>query len=179
MAEKIQFDRTILGWIAKTPAEAHPSTTPAANYMPPAQGYAVAMVRPGDDLSDLEAAMCEVMPGARVVWIDAPDSGEDPERHLGFINSLLSFAGQPDVSGMELEQIQPTLPERLYPLVDFLVVNHAERLPLASLHALRRYRSMPPTVLISYDTSLFGTLSRDLLLMRNVYFFQSEAGPAY
>ncbi len=179
MPKTIHFDRSVLRWIAKSPTDASPTTLPEANIMPPAQGYAVAMVRPDDDLSDLDTAIMEVMPGARIVRIEAPDRGDDESRARDFINQLLMIAGRPAVQGEDVEQVRSTLPALLYPLVDFLIIDHAERLPVDSLHTLRRYRGMPPTILISNDTGLFSTLSRDLLLMRNVYFFQSEAGPAY
>ena len=179
MQKTIHFDRTVLRWIAKSASDTHPTTLPEANTLPAGQGYAVAMVRPEDDLSDLDAAIREVMPGARVARVAAPEGGGEDERALRFLNRLLEIAGEPAAAGAEAERIEPLLPQLLYPRVDFLVVDHAERLPADSLHALRRYHSMPPTILISYDTDLLATLSRDLLLMRNVYFFQSEAGPAY
>ncbi|HEY3345542.1 MAG TPA: hypothetical protein VGJ97_11480 [Anaerolineaceae bacterium] len=180
MAQQISFDREILRWITKNEADTHPTTTPVANLMLPAQGYAVAMVRRGDDLSDLEAAMQEVNPGARVVRLEAPESGNADARFRTFLDQLLEVAGLGPLSeGADLEQAQAALPGLLYPLVDFLVIDAAERLPVPSLHALRRHKSMPPTILISYDTEFLGTLSREILLMRNVYFFQTEAGPAY
>jgi hypothetical protein len=180
MPQKLTFDRTVLQWIAKNDADSHPTTTPTANLMLPAQGYAVAMVRADDDLSDLQTAMQEVSPGARIVQIEAPLGSDGNEQHLRFINQLQELAGQPPLSaGDDLEAAGAALPALLYPLVDFLVIDHAERLPVPSLHTLRRHKSMPPTVLISYDTHFLETLSRDILLMRNVYFFQTEAGTAY
>jgi hypothetical protein len=180
MAQKIHFDREILRWITKNAADTHPTTTPVANLMLPAQGYAVAMVRPGDDLGDLQVAMEEVNPGGRVVRLEAPGGDDAEGRTRTFLNQLLEIAGHAPLTGDDdPDQVQAALPGLLYPLVDFLVIEHAERLTVPSLQALRRHKGMPPTILISYDTEFLGTLSRDILLMRNVYFFQSESGPAY
>jgi hypothetical protein len=174
VSKKLVIDRNILKWIAKSPADANPTTTPVANLMLPAQGYAVALVNPEDDLADLQAAMEEISPGARVARLEAPAGGDEASQHREFLNLLRWVAGAPALSETDdLDQAQAALPDLLYPVVDFLVVDHAERLTIPSLHTLRRHAGMPPTILIAYDTQFLSTLSRDLLLMRNVYFFQN------
>ncbi len=174
MAKKLVFDRSILKWIAKNPADTNPTTTPVANLMLPAQGYAVALISPEDDQADLQAAMDEVAPGARTARLEAPAGGDENRQHREFVNLLRWVAGAAALAETDdLEQAQAALPELLYPAVDFLVIDHAERLTIPSLHVLRRHAGMPPTILIAYDTQFLSTLSRDLLLMRNVYFFQN------
>jgi hypothetical protein len=174
VAKKLVFDRNILKWIAKNPADAHPTTTPVANLMLPAQGYAVALVSPEDDQGDLQAAMEEVMPGARIARLDAPLCENETRQHREFLNLLRWIAGAAALAETDdLDRAQAELPGLLYPVVDFLIVDHAERLTVPSLHVLRRHGGMPPTILIAYDTQFLSTLSRDLLLMRNVYFFQN------
>ncbi len=63
------------------------------------------------------------------------------------------------------------LPSILYSRVDFLIVDHAERLGLPSLHFLRRYNRMPPTMLVAYGDRILPTLQQDNLIMRSTYMF--------
>src|SRR5512133_352461 len=105
MAEKIKFDRQILRWIVKSPAEEPPTTGPVANLMLPAQGYALALVSPDADVSDLRAGIDEVHPGARVVEITAPEGTDDSAAHRTLLDLLFASAGAPTASDQPTEEL--------------------------------------------------------------------------
>jgi hypothetical protein len=175
MAQKIKFDRSILGWIAKSKAEEHPTTGPVANLMLPAQGYALALVSPDADVSDLMAGIEDVHPGARVIEITAPEGADEAETHRALLTLLLQSAGMPPAPGISIEELESSLPVILFPLVDVFIIYKAERLVVPSLNTLRRYKGMPPVVLVATSQKILETLSKDILLLRNVYFFPIES----
>ncbi len=175
MAEKIKFDRSILRWIAKSEAEEHPTTGPVANLMLPAQGYALALVSPDADVSDLMAGIEEVHPGARVVEVTAPEGANEAETHRALLTLLFEAAGAHTDPDQPIEALENQVPETLFPRVDMFVIHKAERLVVPSLNTLRRYKGMPPVVLVATSQKILETLSKDILLLRNVYFFPIES----
>jgi hypothetical protein len=167
---KPEFDRQILRWIAKSSADQITSTTSMANVMMPAHGYGLLMAQVQDDLSDLDAAIEEIQPGARILRVEAVETGEDTSQpQPAFIEVLRKTGGVPDAIADE------NLPGWMFTQWDFMLVYHADRLSRPSLHRLRRDRGMPPAVLISYDSKrMFTTLSQEQLLARYTYIFPTD-----
>jgi len=168
--DKILFDRSTLKWIAKSPADLNPTTTSEANLMLPAHGYALAIVSPGANLSDLKPAIRDVSPGARILEITVPQGDSETTIHHQFLTILAKEAGL-EIDGSEsAEDICSRLPPFLYAAFDYLIEYHAERLGTFGLHCLRRDRGMPPSVLISYSEEILATIQKDLVLARYTYF---------
>ena len=170
MTNKIIFDRSVLNWIAADNTGT-PSTT---SFVPNApllgHGFTLAMARPEDDLSDLDAAIQEIRPGARVLSLSAPEAHAG-EGQLLFLNQLLDAAHAPMTLAENFDQAIVSLPSRICQAADFLIVYHAERLGTECLHWMRRDKGMPPVILIAYDERILGTLQKDLALIRYAYFF--------
>ncbi len=175
MGTPIKFDREIIRWIAKSKAEEHPTTGAVPNLMLPAQGYGLVVVSPDADVSDLRRGIEEVYPGARIIEVAAPEGKQGEEGHREFMSALLATVGKTPAPQDTIEEVENSLASTLYPATDAMIITHAERLGVASLNALRRYHGMPPVVLIAYSDKILETLQKDILLLRNVYFFQTGA----
>ncbi len=169
--DKVHFDRSVLGWIAADNPDAEATTSFFSNAPLLGHGFTLAMVHADDDLSDLQAAIQEVRPGARVLEVIAPVSEDPRNQHLEFVNCLLGSIQSPAATPENLEVRSKELPSCIRQAADFLIVYHAERLGTESLHFVRRDKGMPPAILIAYGEQILGTLQKDLALIRYAYFF--------
>jgi hypothetical protein len=167
---KPEFDRQILSWIAKSKADQITTTTSMANVMLPAHGFGLLMAQEEDDLSDLAVAIEEVQPGARVLHVEAVETGADTSLPQPEFSAALCKA-----AGLDATVADADLPARLFADWDFIIVHHAERLARPSLHLLRRDKGMSPAVLISCNSKrMFTTLSQEQLLARYTYIFPTD-----
>jgi hypothetical protein len=169
--DKIHFDRSVLGWIAANNSDAQATTSFLSNAPLWGHGFTLAMVHPGDDLSDLKEAIQEVHPSARVLEVTAPEPEDLKNNPLPFLNSLLDAVHAPTASPENIDQIASVVPSWLCQAADFIIIYHAEMLGVESLHWMRRDKGMPPVILIAYDERILGTLQKDLALIRYAYFF--------
>jgi len=168
--DKIYFDRSALRFLAKDESDEQAPSTYVANAFLRSNGYALAMVDPDADVSDLKQAIQEVHPGSRILEVTAPETEKEENAHQAFLNNLVHAIHPSLPSSDFLEQVYPTLPTQLYLATDFLIVSHAERLGTESLHSLRRDQGMPPAILIAYDECILITLVKDLTLVRHINF---------